>query len=394
MEWLEVQELVASGEGRNTEFRSRFDAGAVGKAICAFANGEGGVVVLGVDDSGEIIGVKEDPEDLQERFKTLLRSGCSAPVPGTCGRHRTRDGWVHWISVPRSRGFGPLRHRGRVWIRRERGSVEPSSSELQEMFHALGFIFAESQVILDAGVEAIDFNRFQSFLESRGIDVALDPQPEIEVDFRNHRVVDKFERSHHPTLYGLMVFGRDPQRYLGTTNFFIQCVAYTGSERGPREYSISDAKGTIDRQVESAMTWFRGLGRREVCRELYRPDLTLVPEKALQEALVNAVIHRDYAITGSKVMFEVFDSHVEITSPGSLPNRITVEQVKGGGGPRSRNESMANAMVVRGFMEQRGRGWPLMRYQMREFNGTEPALTNDTSSRFVRVSFRLDEPTA
>ena len=392
MEWLEVLEHVAAGEGRRTEFKSLFEKNIVGKAICAFANGEGGVVILGVDDSGSIIGIKEDPERLQERITTLLQTGCNTPVRATSGRHQTEDGWVHWIDVKRLRGFEPLRHGGRVWIRRERSSVEPSPSELQEMYNVFGFVFTESQVISDAGVEAIDSGLFQSFLKSRGIDVASDPQPTIEVDLKNQRVIDEFESDLHPTLYGLMVFGRDPQRYVCTTNFFIQCVAYSGNERGPNAYSLSEAKGTIDRQVELAITWFRSLGRKEVYRGLYRQDLALAPESSLREALVNAVIHRDYAITGSKVMFEVFDRHIEITSPGSLPNHMTVEQVKAGGGPRSRNESMANAMVVHGLMEQRGRGWPLIRLQMREFNGTEPELTDDKSSQFVRVLFRLEQP--
>lgn len=389
MEWLEVLERVAAGEGPKTEFKRLFGKNAVGKAICAFANGEGGVVVLGVDDAGAIIGVKENPESLQERITAFLQSGCSAPVIATSGCHQAPAGWVHWITVPRMRGLGPLRHGGRVWIRRERSSVEPSSSELEEMFHALGFFFTESQMILDAGVEAIDSSLFRSFLESRGLEIASNLQQEIEVDLRNQRVIDEFGKNLHPTLYGLMVFGRDPQRYLGTTNFFIQCIAYAGSERGPQEYSISEAKGTLDRQVESAMAWFRSLGRREIYRGLCRQDLSFVPEEALREALVNAVIHRNYALTGSKVMFEVFDSHIEITSPGSLPGKMTVQRVRAGGGPRSRNESMANAMLIHGFMKERGRGWPLMRYQMREFNGTEPELTNDKSSRFVRIVFRL-----
>ena len=51
---------------------------------------------------------------------------------------------------------------------------------------------------------------------------------------------------------------------------------------------------------------------------------------------------------------------------------------------------MANAMVVWGLMERRGRGWLTMRHAMRRFNGTEPTLTNDERNRFVRVTFRLE----
>ena len=68
---------------------------------------------------------------------------------------------------------------------------------------------------------------------------------------------------------------------------------------------------------------------------------------------------------------------------------MTVEQARSGGAPRSRNEMMANAMVVGGLMERRGRGWLTMRHAMRRFNGTEPELVSDQHNRLVRVTFNF-----
>ena len=112
-----------------------------------------------------------------------------------------------------------------------------------------------------------------------------------------------------------------------------------------------------------------------------------MPEWVLREALVNAVVHRDYAERGSKIFLEVFSNRIEVSSPGALPHDITVAQAIGGGAPRPHNEMMANAMVVQGRMWGTGRGWPLMREQMREFNGTEPELINEVAGRYVRVRF-------
>ena len=69
---------------------------------------------------------------------------------------------------------------------------------------------------------------------------------------------------------------------------------------------------------------------------------------------------------------------------------MTVERVRAGANPRSRNESMAHFMSAMGFMEQRGRGWLIMRREMRAFNGTEPELMHDERNKFVKVTFRLD----
>ena len=131
------------------------------------------------------------------------------------------------------------------------------------------------------------------------------------------------------------------------------------------------------------------LGRTETYDGIFRQERPLIPQKALREALVNAVAHRDYTITGSSVMLEVFSDRIEVTSPGTLPNHMTPEKVKKGSPPRSRNDGMAHAMVDYHLMERRGRGWPLMRQEMRAFNGTEPDLVNSTDGKFVQVTFRL-----
>ena len=80
MEWLGILERIELDEGRYTEFkRGLGDLSAIGRAICAFANTEGGLIVLGVDRSEEIVGVKEGAEKVQERLTAFLQTGCSAP---------------------------------------------------------------------------------------------------------------------------------------------------------------------------------------------------------------------------------------------------------------------------------------------------------------------------
>ena len=86
MEWLDVLGRVAAGESNQTEFKLGLgDLSAIGKAICAFANTEGGVVILGVSNAQEIVGVKEDAERVQERLTSFLQTGCSSPVTARGG---------------------------------------------------------------------------------------------------------------------------------------------------------------------------------------------------------------------------------------------------------------------------------------------------------------------
>ncbi len=389
MEWRDISRRIEAGEDGKTEFkRDLAELSGIGRAICAFANAEGGLVILGVDDRGDIVGVREDPDAAQERLTSFLHSGCSAPVPARCGRHDAANGWVHWIEVPRQRGFEPLHHRGRVWIRRERSSVEPSPTELQELYNTFGFVLTEEQVIPASSIEDIDAGAFRSFLRAQGLDTEEEPQPPIADDLGNRRILAEFDGTLRPTLYGLMAFGREPQAHPQTASCFVQCTAYAGEDRASEVILSGEGKGRLEEQIRRAAGWVKGLGWTESYHRLEREERPRVPEKALREAIVNAVVHRDYAITGSKVLLEVFADRIDVTSPGTLPNHMRVENVRSGGNPRSRNELMANAVLVARLMEQRGRGWPVMRRAMREFNGTEPELVQDEGGKFVRVTFR------
>ena len=391
MEWRDIQARTEEGEGPATEFkRGLGDLAAVGRTMCAFANSKGGVVILGVANSREIVGVRENADRVRERLTSFLQTGLSAPVHARIGCHEAPAGWVHWVEVPRQRGFEPLRCGGRVWVRRERSSVEPSPSELQELYNLFGYILTEERAIEDATPTHIDLDAFRAYLRRLGFDTTDDPQPDSMDDLRNRDVIVEIGGELRATLYGALAFGKDPQRYPQTRNFRIECVAYAGDDRAAEVLQVANAGGRIDEQVERATGWFLGLGRFESYRELVREDRYLLPRTAVREALVNAVVHRDYAITGSKILLEVFERRVDVTSPGVLPNHMTVERVRAGANPRSRNESLAHFMSAMGFMEQRGRGWLIMRREMRAFNGTEPELMHDERNKFVKVTFHLD----
>jgi len=346
--------------------------------------------VLGISDSQQIIGVDEDSDQVQDRLTSFLQSGCSSPVSARLGRHKDPKGWVHWVEVPGQRGFEPMRYDGRVWVRRGRSSVEPSPTELQDLYNTFGYVLTEERTISAATASDLDIQVFRSYLASLGIDTASDPQPNADDDFRNRGAIAEIGGELQPTLYGVLAFGRTPQDYPQTQSFYIECVAYDGDGRADAVLQTSEAKGCLSEQVERAVGWFSGLGKFEAYRGLRRHDRRLLPLEALREALVNAVVHRDYAITGSKILFEVFAGRVEVTSPGTLPNHMTADSVRAGGRARSRNEYMANCMLALGFMERRGRGWPIMHKAMSEFNGTAPEIEQDRDGGFVRVRFLLD----
>lgn len=389
MTWSRVRERIEGGEDEHTEFK-RWQAflGKVAEAACAFANSDGGLLVLGVDDSGEILGVEEDSEEVQERLSNLLHTGLNAPVQAALGRHQIGEKWVHWLDVRRYRRPEPLRHGKRIYVRRGRSSVEPSPAELQELFNLFGLILTEEQIIPGTSPSDLDLEVFESFLRRLGLDPGEEPKLDPLDDLRNRGVVSMEGDEPRLTLYGLLCFGRQPQAFAPTRSAWIQMTAYAGPDRTEEVILSGEAKGRIDEQVERALGWIKALGIREEYDALDRTDRYLVPLRALREGLVNAVVHRDYAVLGSKILLEIFSDRIAITSPGTLPNHMTVESALAGGHPRTRNELMANFMMVRGRMEIRGRGLPIIVREMREFNDTRPELVNSMDGGFVRLILR------
>lgn len=268
------------------------------------------------------------------------------------------------------------------------GDLKPVGREL------CGYILTEERTIEAAGPGALDPEAFRDFLRAQGIEVDAEPQPPLEDDYLNRGAVRRVLGQAQATLYGVLAFGREPQRYPQTRNFFVACAAYAGRDRGDEVILVGDAKGRLDEQVARALGWTKALGHGERYHGLLREDVPLIPEAVLREALVNAVVHRDYAITGSKVLLEVFADRVVVTNPGALPNHMSVAAVRAGGLPRSRNEWLAHFMLVRRQMEQRGRGFVLMCRRMREFNGSEPLLEVFEAERFVRLTLDLRPPAA
>lgn len=383
----DILKIIQMGEGDRVEFKR--DSGSltkIGRTLCAFSNSTGGVVVIGVDDDGRIAGVDEDRARLQERLTNLLHSGLSVPVSGHCGRGELPAGCVHWIQVPRQGRFEPLRHRGRYWVRRGRSTVEPSPSELQDLFNTFGFVMTEEQVVPAAEEHGIDLRAFTAHLRAMGLESDEGPQPSMTDDLRNRGVIAEFDGQLRPTLYGLLAFGKHPQQYPQTGNFVVRCTAYLGDHHGSEVLSTSESRGRLDEQVLRSLEWVRSFGWGERYEGVIRKDIPLVPQRALREALVNAVVHRDYSIVGSAVMLDLLRDRVLVTSPGSLPNHMSTASVRAGGRPRSRNELMVNAMVAARLMERRGRGWLIMKQEMMRHQRPEPEIEHDREGRTVQVT--------
>ena len=179
--------------------------------------------------------------------------------------------------------------------------IQRGEGEHTELKRLFGFVITEEQMIPATSTSDLDLEVFESFVRRLGLELDDEPRLEPVDDLRNRGVVRMEGDEPRLTLYGLLCFGRQPQSFAPTRSAWIQMTAYAGRDRTEEVILSGEAKGRIDEQVERALGWIKALGIREEYGPIERTDRYLVPLKALREALVNAVVHRDYAVLGSKV---------------------------------------------------------------------------------------------
>ena len=294
--------------------------------LVAFANAAGGAVFLGVDDSGAVDGIPPERLDMVERWAiNIATHNCEPPIrpilrkvllPAATGGERH----VLLAEVPRGlyvhRTFG-----GRYYLRVGSTKRDLTPPELARLFQQRGrdYVFDE-QSVLAAAVDHLNRHRLEAFFGRSPTIPWLDLLRNTRVTLPDESGVDR------PTVAGLLAFGTEPTEFLPSCSIETACY---GGERLSSDDLVHAERlaGPVSDQIDAAVAFaaqfmqprpdVRSTGGAEP-----RYDLDVV-----DEAIVNAVAHRDYAIAGSKVRLFLFADRLELYSPGRLPNTITLDDM-------------------------------------------------------------------
>jgi ATP-dependent DNA helicase RecG len=187
-----------------------------------------------------------------------------------------------------------------------------------------------------------------------------------------------------PTVAGLLLFGKHPESYLPQSK--IKADAFQGTERG-NTIDQKEIIGTIFDMVKEAEAFFLKNIKTAVRIEGFsRVQISEYPTEALREAVINALAHRDYAISGSTIMIQIFADRIVIASPGLLPQPLTLEMVRAFKyRPISRNPIIARALFDVKLMEERGGGFKRMHDMMVNYGLKPPVF--DYDSGYFTVTF-------
>ena len=405
---------IRLGEDSTLEFKSVLVSGgsvrdpkrdAFADELAALANSRGGTVILGVDDkTHRIQGIPLDGMDAVEGWVREICNDSVKPaldadilkleLEGADGRPVP----VLRIDVARSLFVhkSPGGYFRRIGSSRREMAPEVLARLFQERSQSRIIRFDESAVPGTAPSD-LHYSLTRRFLQG---DVADEPSasspedsPEASEDtLRKLRIVtDDADGRARLTLTGVLLCTLEPQRWLPHAH--IQAVSYAG-ERSDADYQTDarDVGGPLDRQVAEALHFVRRNMLVRATKHTARSERPQFSERAVFEALVNAVAHRDYSMAGARVRLHLFGDRLELHVPGALANTLTPESLHLR--QSNRNELivslLARCAAPSGLgrtrlMDRRGDGVPIIRRECRELSGRLPEyrLIDESELRLV-----------
>ncbi len=396
----EFLEILINGENSGVEFkRDTIDNRGLAKELVAFVNLDGGSVFLGVEDDGTVTGISRS--DIEEWVMTTCRDKIRPEIvpyfeiirdvePGkNVAVVRVDSGWtVHHVWY---------NNHSTYYIRVGSQSREASKEELERLFQQRGAFRLEIRPVGGSSVADLDIRRVREYFKR----IRNQELPQDEKELRSLLInteILRDEGDYSPcTLAGLLLFGKKPYRYLPQSA--IDAVAYPGLEKDYAALERAQLRGPIlglfqqkddgieiidPGLVEQAVYFIRrNTGVNASLKDgTIRTERHDYPEEVIREAIVNAVVHRDYLLSGTDIELSIYSDRLEVISPGKLHNGITTERMRVGC-RTARNQLLKDVMRDYGYLEHMGMGIPRKIIKgMREHNGTEPDLIED-GERFI-----------
>lgn len=349
-----IKQLIAKGENTAVEFKNAgVSPKSLANEIVAFANTNGGTVLIGVEDDGQITGIKES--DVSEEWAAnIARNNLIPSIDLNIEKVDIEGKKVLCIEVSKGKDKPYQTLQNRFLIRVGSTNRVTTQHELLRLFQQSGVFHYDGVGVDGATIADLNFTKLDNYFDRYGIDFSHDTEKE-----RLLKNTDILTDDGRPTIAGLLVFGTNPQRHI--KQGYISFAHFQGKEISDVLIDRQDINGTLDHQIDTALSVIKNNIQRPSIIEGAKTVSTrfLYPDKVFRELLTNACIHRNYAIQGSQIRVFLFDDRIEFHSPGRLPNTVSIEKITSGVSYAS-NPILLKFMQNLHYIDKLGRGIPMI----------------------------------
>ena len=377
---MTLEEMQNTTEKQEFDRKSaRIDATSIATSIIAFANADGGLLAIGIEDDGRITGI----DDFAKNINEILRAPYDYCFPSVqieterveCVDCNGRQNHILLLYVPQSSELH-ANHRDEVFLRVGDKSKKLSFEERMQLMYAKGTRYFEDEPVYGTSIDDIDMETVQEYCSKIGYGKSAE-----EYIRQNKKYVIKTGNREELSGAAILLFGKEPQLYFKRAR--VRFIRYEGTEAkvGAQMNVIKDKifEGRILQVVEKSIEFVRSQIKEHTYlgkdgKFVTEPEY---PEFAWKEIIVNAITHRDYSIKGTDIQIKMFDDHFTVESPGTLPGIVRINNMRQV--HYSRNPKIAEFLheyeyvreygegVDRLYMEMKQAGLPAPKYKMEAF---------------------------
>lgn len=377
---------LRAGEDSTRQFKENFASiDHLAVEIAAFANSQGGRIIVGVNDQGEIIGLDSaDIRRLNQWIASAIAQKIEPPLFVQTHTLVVDERVLLIVDVPRGPHKPYCVNKTEFWVKNGADKRRATREELFRLMQAASQLFAD-EMPTEVPITEMDELWFAHYYQ------ATFNEPLAESTLPRETLLEnlKLARDGYLTLAGLLLFGRNVAWH--RPQFGIKATVYlTPDEFRDKE----DIGGNLFMQQKQGVDFIlRNLHRRPTPgQDFNAPGELEIPAAALKEAVANALVHRDYFIN-SAIFINIFPDHVEIASPGVLPNTVTVENIKLGI-HLERNPILLSFAAKDPDFGYTGRGSGIPRiFRLCREKGVAVTLVNDIERSAFRVIFARPQET-
>ena len=374
----ELIEKIYLGEDSTIEFKRELPRRKdLADEIAAFANARGGVILIGVNDYGDIVGIdRQDLDQIETTVLEVCRDSIEPMVSIFTEKLQIDEKILLKIDVPHS-----------LFVHRSPGGYfarQGSSKRVMPTDQLARLLQSRSQARIISFDEQFVPNTYRGTLRKELYQRFITEAAENEIEdlLLMRSLLAREGHELRASVAGLLMCHDRPDHYL--YNSFIQAVYYRGIEKDANyQIDAQDFRGPLDQQILDTLKFVEKHNQVSALKEVGRIEQSQYSMRAAFEALVNAVVHRDYSKTVSKIRLFMFADRLELSSPGALANTLTVGKLRYG--QATRNELLARLLSEtavedrvsrevkrRYFLERRGEGVGIILDESAALSGKVP----------------------